>query len=77
MLDHVILSDNYLSINHLIHIYELYICNSRNREIVNIEHSRAVIDKTKRIEEEISMNMSLKKDRSILRNGVLSLRILF
>ena len=45
-----------------IYIY-IYIYNSRNRGYLNIEHLKAIIDKTKRIKEEISKH-ELKKKRS-------------
>ena len=48
------------------------IYNSWNREYLNIEHSKAIIDKTKRIDEEISKH-GLKKDLSILWNDALLL----
>ena len=54
ILGHINLSDDYLLINHLILIYKFHIYNSRNRGYLNIEHLKAIIDKTKRIEEEIS-----------------------
>ena len=60
ILGHIDLSDDYLLINHLILIYKFYIYNSRNRGYLNIEHLKAIIDKTKRIEEEISKH-KLKK----------------
>ena len=60
ILGHINLSDDYLLINHIILIYKFYIYNSRNRGYLNIEHLKGIIDKTKRIEEEIS-NHELKK----------------
>ena len=54
ILGHIDLSDDYLLINHIILIYKFYIYNSRNRGYLNIEHLKAIIDKTKRIEEETS-----------------------
>ena len=54
ILGHINLSDDYLLINHIILIYKFYIYNSRNRGYLNIEHLKAIIDKTKRIEEETS-----------------------
>ena len=60
ILGHIDLSDDYLLINHLILIYRFYIYNSRNRGCLNIDHSKAIIDKTKRLEEEIS-KYELKK----------------
>ena len=60
ILGHIDLSDDYLSINHLILIYKFYIYDSRNRGYLNVEYLKAIIDKTKRIEEEISKH-ELKK----------------
>ena len=54
------LSDDYLLINHIILIYKFYIYNSRNRGYLNLEELKAIIDKTKKIEEEISKR-KLKK----------------
>ena len=47
-------------------------------EHLNIKHLKANIDKTKNMEEKISKheNLNLKKESSILRNDVLSLRTL-
>ena len=53
ILGHIDLSNDYL----------FYIYNSRNRNYLNIEHLKAIIDKTERNEEG---NMNLKKDLSIL-----------
>ena len=53
ILGHIDLSNDYL----------FYIYNSRNRNYLNIEHLKAIIDKTERIEEG---NINLKKDLSIL-----------
>ena len=50
ILGHIDLLDDYLLINHLILIYIFYIYNSRNRGYLKIEHLKAIIDKTKRIE---------------------------
>ena len=60
MKHYIDLSYDYLLINHLSLIYKFYIYNSRNRGYLNIEHLKAIIDKTKRIEEEIS-KYELKK----------------
>ena len=54
ILGHIDLSDDHLLINYIIFIYKFYIYNPRNRGYLNIEHLKAIIDKTKRIEEEIS-----------------------
>ena len=71
---------HYLLINHLIliykYIYFIYVYNSRNRSYLNIEHLEAAIDVTKNIEEEMSKHEP-KKDPSILRNGIFTLRKLF
>ena len=72
ILGHIDLSDDYLLINHIILIYKFYIYNSRNRGYLNIEHLKAIIDKTKRIEEEISKH-ELKKRSKYLMNGILLL----
>ena len=64
ILGHIDLSDDYL-INHIIHIYKIYIYNSRNRGYLNIEHLTAIIGKTKKIEEEISKH-ELKKESKYL-----------
>ena len=60
ILGHINLSDDYLLINHIILIYKFYICNSRNRGYLNFAQLKAIIDKTKKIEEEIS-KLKLKK----------------
>ena len=60
MKHYIDLSYDYLLINHLSLIYKFYIYNSRNRGYLNIEHFKAIIDKSKRIEEEISKH-ELKK----------------
>ena len=65
ILGHIDLSDDYLLINYIIFIYKFYIYNSRNRGYLNIEHLKAIIDTTKRIEEEISKH-EVKNDLSIL-----------
>ena len=44
ILGHIDLSDDYLLIKHLILIYKFYIHNSRNRESLNKEHLKAIID---------------------------------
>ena len=44
ILGHIDLSADYLLIKHLILIYKFYIYNSRNRESLNIEHLKAIID---------------------------------
>ena len=64
---HIDLSDDYSLINHLILNYKFYICNSKKRGYRNIELLKAIIDKTKKIEEEISKHeLKLKIDLSIL-----------
>ena len=50
---HINFSDDYLLINHIILIYKFYIYNSRNRGYLNIAQLKAIIDKTKKIEEKI------------------------
>ena len=60
ILGHIDLSDNYLLINHLLLIYKFYIYNSRSTGYFNTEHLKAIIDETKRTEEEISIH-ELKK----------------
>ena len=65
ILAHIDLSDDYLLINHLILIYKFYIYNSRNRGYLNVEHLIEIIDKTKRIEEDISKH-ELKKRSTYL-----------
>ena len=60
ILGHINLSDDYLLINHIILIEKCYIYNSRNRGYLNFEQLKAIIDKTKKIEEEISKR-KLKK----------------
>ena len=67
ILDHIDLSDDYLLINHLILIYKFYIYNSRNRGYLNIEHLKAIIDKTKRIEEEISKHELKKRSKCLMK----------
>ena len=67
MLGHIDLSDDYLLINHLILIYKFYIYNSRNRGYLNIEHLKAIIDKTKRIEEEISKHERKKRSKYLIK----------
>ena len=63
ILGHIDLSDDYLLINHLILIYKFYIHNSRNRRHLNFEHLKSIIDKTKRIEEEISKHELKKRSK--------------
>ena len=63
ILGHIDLSDDYLLINRLILIYKFYIYNSRNRGYLNIEQLKAIIDKTKRIEEEISKHELKKRSK--------------
>ena len=60
ILGHINLSDDYLLINHIIVIYKFYIYNSRIRCYLNFEQLKAIIDKTKKIKEEISKR-KLKK----------------
>ena len=48
-------------INHIILIYKFYIYNSRNRGYLNFEQLKAIIDKTKKIEEEISKRKFKKR----------------
>ena len=67
LLGHIDLSDDYLLINHLILIYKFYIYNSRNRGYLNIEHLKAIIDKTKRIEEEISKHELKKRSKCLMK----------
>ena len=67
ILGHIELSDDYLLINHLILIYKFYIYNSRNRGYLNIEHLKAIIDKTKRIEEEISKHELKKRSKYLIK----------
>ena len=69
------LSDEYSLINHLILIYEFYIYNSRNR-ILTMSIWKRLLIKLKALRKETA-NINLKKDTSILRNGILSLRTLF
>ena len=59
ILGHINFSDDYLLINHIIIIYKFYIYNSRN--YLNFEQLKAIIDKTKEIEEEISKRKLKKK----------------
>ena len=63
ILDYIDLSDDYLLMNHLILIYKFYIYNSRNSDYFNIEHLKAIIDKTKRTEEEISKHELKKRSK--------------
>ena len=67
ILGHIDLSDDYLLINHIILIYKFYIYNSRNRGYLNIEHLKAIIDKTKRIEEEISKHELKKRSKYLMK----------
>ena len=66
ILGHIELSDNHLLINHLIFIYKFYVYNSRNRGYLNIERLKAIIDKTKRIEEEISKHELKKRSKYLI-----------
>ena len=72
ILGHIELSDDYLLINHLILIYKFYIYNSRNRGYPNIENLKQLLIKLKGLRKKLA-NMNLKKDLSVLRNGVLFL----
>ena len=65
ILSHIDLLDDYLLINHLILICKFYIYNSKNRGYLNIEHLKTIIDKTKRIEEEISKHELKKRSKSL------------
>ena len=67
ILGHIDLSDVYLLINHLILIYKFYIYNSRNRGYFNNEQLKAIIDKTKRIEEEISKHELKKRPKNLMK----------
>ena len=67
ILGHIDLSDDYLLINHIILIYKFYIYNSRNRGYLNIEQLKAIIDKTKRIEEEISKRNLKKRSKYLMK----------
>ena len=67
ILGHIDLSDDYLLINYIIFIYKFYIYNSRNRGYLNIEHLKAIIDKTKRIEEEISKHELKKRSKYLMK----------
>ena len=73
------LSDGYSLINHLILTYEFYISFFiilyRNR-ILTMSIWKRLLIKLKALRKE-KANISLKKDTSILRNGILSLRTLF
>ena len=63
MLDHIDLSNDYLFINHLNFIYTFYICITPEIEHLNIEHLKAIIDKTKRMEEKISKHELRKRSK--------------
>ena len=67
ILAHIDLSDDYLLINHLILIYKFYIYNSRNRGYLNVEHLIEIIDKTKRIEEDISKHELKKRSKCLMK----------
>ena len=67
ILGHIDLSDKYLLINHLILIYKFYIYDSRNRDYFNIERLKVIIDKTKRIEEEISKHELKKRSKYLMK----------
>ena len=67
ILGHIDLSDDYLLINHIILIYKFYIYNSRNRGYLNFEQLKAIIDKTKRIEEEISKHEFKKISKYLMK----------
>ena len=54
ILGHIDLSDDFLFINYLILIYKFDRYNSRNRGYRNMEHLKAITDKSKSTEEEIS-----------------------
>ena len=67
ILGHIDLSDDYLFINHIILICKFYMYNSRNRGYLNIWHLKAIIDKTKRIEEEISKHELKKRSKDLMK----------
>ena len=48
-------------------VFKFYICNSRNTGYLNIEHLKAIIDKTKRIEEEISKHELKKRSKYLMK----------
>ena len=61
------LSDDYLLINHLILIYKCDIYNSRNRRCLATAHLKAIIDKTKWIDEEISKHELKKRSKYLMK----------
>ena len=67
ILGHIDLSDDYLLINHLILIYKFCIYNSRNSAYLNIEHLKAIVDETKRIDEEISKHELKKRSKYLMK----------
>ena len=67
ILGHIDHSNDYLLINHIILIYKFYIYNSRNRSYLNIEHLKAIIDKTKSIEEGISKHELKKRCKYLMK----------
>ena len=69
ILGHINLSDDYLLINHIILIYKFYIYNSRNRGYLNFAQLKAIIDKTKKIEEEISKRKLKKRLEYLIKWG--------
>ena len=69
ILGHIDLSDDYLLINNLSLIHKFYIYNSRN---LTLSIWKQLLIKLKGLRKKLA-NMNLKKDLSILRNGVLLL----
>ena len=67
ILGHTDFSDDYLLINYLMLIYNLHIYISRNRGYCNIEHLKAIIDKTKNIEEGISKHELKKRSKYLMK----------
>ena len=67
ILGHMDLSDYYLLINHTINLIYKLIIQSLNRGYLNIEHLKAIIDKTKRIEEKISKHELERRSKYLIK----------
>ena len=57
------ISDDHLLVNNLVLMFKFYIFNARRNCCLNIEHLKAVIDKTKNITKEINKREPNKRSK--------------